>query len=186
MEQRALRTPSPLLLRRERAVVGRGHGCGQRTRERRWRRGCPVSSVIRMYGYCLRRVMYSADLKLFVYARVCVCVCLCGGVRPAPGRSHCRPIWIRVCSRRVFSGGGPVNTWRGCPGVGWGRVNTWRNWGSISFSQAYIRVKRGVIFVSISIGAKDIFLSIVFFYIVPFPIAFSCGNFFDVFFCGEV
>ena len=31
MEQRALRMPSPLLLRRERAVVGRGHG--QRTRE---------------------------------------------------------------------------------------------------------------------------------------------------------
>ena len=31
MAQRALRTPSPLLLRRERAVVGRGHG--QRTRE---------------------------------------------------------------------------------------------------------------------------------------------------------
>ena len=35
MEQRALRMPSPLLLRRERVVVGRGHG--QRTRERRWR-----------------------------------------------------------------------------------------------------------------------------------------------------
>mmetsp|Transcript_43717 Transcript_43717/g.92992 ORF Transcript_43717/g.92992 Transcript_43717/m.92992 type:complete len:182 (-) Transcript_43717:186-731(-) len=32
MWQRALRTPSPLLLRRESAVVGRGHGCGQRTR----------------------------------------------------------------------------------------------------------------------------------------------------------
>jgi len=31
MEQRALRMPSPLLLRRERVVVGRGHGCGQRT-----------------------------------------------------------------------------------------------------------------------------------------------------------
>ena len=31
MEQRALRTPSPLLLRRESAVVGHGHG--QRTRE---------------------------------------------------------------------------------------------------------------------------------------------------------
>ena len=43
MEQRALRTPSPLLLRRERAVVGRGHG--QRTRERRWRRGCPGKLV---------------------------------------------------------------------------------------------------------------------------------------------
>ena len=38
--QRALRTPSPLLLRRERVVVGRGHG--QRTREMRWRReGAP-------------------------------------------------------------------------------------------------------------------------------------------------
>ena len=31
-------------------VVGRGHGCGQRTRERRWRRGCHVSSVI-AFGY---------------------------------------------------------------------------------------------------------------------------------------
>ena len=40
MEQRALRTPSPLLLPRERVVVGRGHGCGQRTREMRWWRGC--------------------------------------------------------------------------------------------------------------------------------------------------
>ena len=38
-EQRALRMPSPFLLRRERAVVGRGHG--QRTRERRWRRAVP-------------------------------------------------------------------------------------------------------------------------------------------------
>ena len=31
-------------------VVERGHGCGQRTRERRWRRGCHVSSVIAL-GY---------------------------------------------------------------------------------------------------------------------------------------
>ena len=40
MEQRALRTPSLLLLRRESAVVGRGHGCGQRTREAMVERGC--------------------------------------------------------------------------------------------------------------------------------------------------
>ena len=37
-EQRALWMPSPLLLRRESVVVGRGHG--QRTREWRWWRGC--------------------------------------------------------------------------------------------------------------------------------------------------
>ena len=55
MEQRALRTQSPLLLRRERVVVGRGHSCGQRTREMRWRRGCPDSWV-----NCLR-------LRRFLY-----------------------------------------------------------------------------------------------------------------------
>ena len=36
--QHALRMPSPLLLRRESAVVGRGHG--QRTREWRWWSAC--------------------------------------------------------------------------------------------------------------------------------------------------
>ena len=44
-EQHALRTPSPLLLRRERVVVGRGHGCGQRAHPRvaMEERGCPLS-----------------------------------------------------------------------------------------------------------------------------------------------
>ena len=51
-EQRALRMPSPLLLRRKRAVVGRGHGCGQRTRERRWRRAVPRPSARQIaFGY---------------------------------------------------------------------------------------------------------------------------------------
>ena len=46
MEQRALRTPSPLLLRRERVRWGVAMAVGsERTREWMEERGCPVSSV---------------------------------------------------------------------------------------------------------------------------------------------
>jgi len=44
MEQRALRMPSPLLLRRESAVAARGHE--QRTREAMERRGCRLSATV--------------------------------------------------------------------------------------------------------------------------------------------
>ena len=43
-------------------VVGRGHGCGQRTRERRWRRGCHVSSVI-AFGYSFEEDMATSSRR---------------------------------------------------------------------------------------------------------------------------